>query len=172
MFFKFIQFVLIWGIVTSVVAQEFETQSQYLSGKQESLQIRVHIWGEVSKPGEYLVPDRTNILELISKAGGPTEFARLSNVTITHNYALLGLQQSQKKQVHAIDDAPERIETVNLEKYLRKKNSYINVPILFPGDVVTVKRNMRYNWKYVVQLARDAAIVASVYFWYRRASQE
>lgn len=172
MFFKFIQFAVIWGLVTSVAAQEFDTQSQYLSGKQEGLQIRVHIWGEVSKPGEYLVPDRTNILELISKAGGPTEFAKLSDVTITHNYALLGLQQSKSKHVQAIDDAPERIENVNLEKYLRKKNSYINVPTLFPGDVVTVKRNIWYNWKYVVQLARDVAIVASVYFWYKRASQE
>ena len=32
--------------------------------------------GEVQRPGEYASPMTTDVLELISKAGGPTEFAK------------------------------------------------------------------------------------------------
>ena len=48
------------------------------------LKVVVHIWGEVRSPGEYTVPAGTNILELISKAGGPTEYANMGKVKLTH----------------------------------------------------------------------------------------
>jgi hypothetical protein len=47
--------------------QEIIRKDQYQIGPDERLLITVHIWGEVRKPGEYLVPDDTDILELISK---------------------------------------------------------------------------------------------------------
>ncbi len=50
-------------------AQEKE---RYLLGDEQKLEMIVHVFGEVARPGEYRVADDTNVLELISKAGGPT----------------------------------------------------------------------------------------------------
>src|SRR6187455_903694 len=54
----------------------------YLLPQEQGLEMMVHILGEVQKPGEYRVPDNTDLLELLAKAGGPTEFANLSWVKI------------------------------------------------------------------------------------------
>ena len=42
----------------------------YLIPQEQGLEMLVHILGEVQKPGEYRVPDHTDVLELIAKAGG------------------------------------------------------------------------------------------------------
>ena len=54
----------------------------YLLGEEQRLEIVVHVLGEVERPGEYRVPDDTDVLEAVSKAGGPTEFAHLGNVSL------------------------------------------------------------------------------------------
>lgn len=64
----------------SVNAQE---KDRYVFGETGKLEMVVHIIGEVKRPGEYRVSDRTNLVELLSKAGGPTQFSKLSGVTIT-----------------------------------------------------------------------------------------
>ena len=48
----------------------------------EQLKIRTYIWGQVRNPGLYIVPDDTDLLTLISSAGGPTENAKLSKIRI------------------------------------------------------------------------------------------
>ncbi len=57
-----------------------QDQEKYLIGTEKKLEMIVHIMGEVGKPGEYRVEDNTNLVELISKAGGPTQFSSLSGV--------------------------------------------------------------------------------------------
>ena len=59
---------------------EREQNFRYENG---NLMIKVYIWGEVIRPGEYEVPEGADILELISKADGPTRSANLSKVKIT-----------------------------------------------------------------------------------------
>ena len=44
----------------------------------EQLKIRAYIWGQVKQPGLYIVPDNTDLLTLLSSAGGPTENDKLS----------------------------------------------------------------------------------------------
>lgn len=167
-------YVILSGLLFSekVIAQKLEPQAQYLSNTREGLQMRVHIWGEVNKPGEYLVDDNTNVLELISKAGGPTDFANLSNVTLTRTWLSPGRHHNGNSKSQLKEKAAARILIINLKKYLGNRDSYIKIPILLPGDVVTVNRNMWYSWNNIVQIARDLAIIASVYFWYRRAANE
>ena len=159
-------------ISKSVIGQNVDERARYLTSQKETLQMLVHIWGEVNKPGEYVVSDHTNVLELISKAGGPTEFAKLSNVTITRAFSSIGQSTYSNHPLQNKRMVTSRIEDVNLEKYLQKKNSTEPLPVLLPGDVVTVHKNLWYNWHNIVGVARDVAIVASVYFWYKRASNE
>src|SRR5688572_8546323 len=55
--------------------QQRPTDDKYILGAESRLEIVVHVLGEVERPGEYRVTDETDVLELISKAGGPTRFA-------------------------------------------------------------------------------------------------
>ena len=71
----FIYYSILYLPTIGLAQQQLIKKDQYQIGPDEKLLIRVHIFGEVQKPGEYLVPDDTDLLELISKAGGPTEFS-------------------------------------------------------------------------------------------------
>ena len=67
--------------------QELE---DYLLGEEQQLQIVVYILGAIDKPGEYRVSDNTDVVELIAKASGTTDFSNRSKVSITrHNSSLL-----------------------------------------------------------------------------------
>ena len=45
--------------------------AQYFLGTDDQLLIKVNVWGFVAKPGQYLVPSGTDLISLISFAGGP-----------------------------------------------------------------------------------------------------
>lgn len=151
-------------------------KENYLIGEEKNLEIIVHIWGEIRQPGEKRVPDGTNILELISKAGGPTEFSNLSKVTLFSNQnprlpegEKAVLNNSQDKFI--LKDLDELHQTgnaeINITKYLDKgKAQYL--PRLLPGDVVHVKRNVWYKWQTFIRVASQIAIIAQVWYWYSR----
>ena len=153
-------------------AQEKE---RYLLGDEQKLEMIVHVFGEVTRSGEYRVADDTNVLELISKAGGPTEFSKLSSVRLTRVQPLL-----QSSNRNGIDNSNgsfnsnyklgERVIKINLDKYLKEgKGSLLT---LQPGDVVFVPRNKWFRWRNVVAVARDLSVIASVYLIYIRAKND
>lgn len=149
-------------------------------------QIVVHIWGEVLRPGEYRVTDGTDILGLISKAGGPSESANLGKVRLTRtlNDGLSLTQYSPKNSTLKIADANltdqgdsrvqkqfvKRVIKLNINKYLETDSRINSLPVLQAGDVVYVPRNNLSTWKTFASIVRDVAIVANAYFWFRRAS--
>lgn len=155
--------------------QEVIKKDQYQIGPDERLLITVHIWGEVRNPGGYLVPDDTDMLELISKAGGPTEFSNLSNVKISRGLIEIanikqvsgekGRTSSGKKIFHK---NKKKVLKVNLKKLLDKENYHETLPILQPGDVIRVGRNAWYTWQTVIRVISQLAIVAQVWYWYNR----
>jgi hypothetical protein len=70
------------AVVLAAPPANAQDRPNYIVGEPQGLEMLVHIVGEVQRPGEYRVRDRTNLLELFSKAGGPTEFSKMSTVTI------------------------------------------------------------------------------------------
>ncbi|MGH7600898.1 MAG: SLBB domain-containing protein, partial [bacterium] len=56
--------------------------AQYYLGEQDELLIKVNIWGLVRRPGQYMVPKDTDLISLISFAGGPVEQARMKKIKI------------------------------------------------------------------------------------------
>jgi len=127
-------------------AQEEAAEKKYYLGTEQELMIRVHIWGEVHTPGEYLVPDGTTVLDLISKAGGPTEYASLHKVRITH----------------AVARSPRHL-ILDLKAYL-EKDDYGPPPVLLPGDVVQVPWNRWYRWTRLSRIASHLTTMVSIVY--------
>ncbi len=115
-----------------------------LSGT-EQLKIRTYIWGQVRKPGLYIVPDNTDLLTLMSSAGGPTENAKLSKIRIIRS-----------------TETNEEIIWVDIKEYLETGDTDI-IPILMPGDTVVVSGSTYYAFTKVVDWLSEIAIILSVY---------
>jgi protein involved in polysaccharide export with SLBB domain len=127
----------------------------------------VHIMGEVQKPGEYRVPDRTDVLELLSKAGGPTEYSSLSSVTVRRVMPIeaTGSRASARRETRL------SILKVDLGKAWDENNT-VPPPRLLPGDVVVVSRNSWFGYKRMATIVRDVAVIASTYLLYLRVVKE
>ncbi|NIR70384.1 hypothetical protein GWO43_11215, partial [candidate division KSB1 bacterium] len=140
-----------------------QEKEKYILGEEGQLEMVVHIIGEVKRPGEYRVTDNTNLMELISKAGGPTEFSNLTSVSITrvdHGLMANGNGKLLKEK--------NKIIKYNVKDYL-KKGVDTQPPALKPGDIVLVPRNSWRAWRNAFTVIRDLSVIASVYFLYRRS---
>jgi len=165
--------VVVNSIYTLLFAQDIVQKDQYIIGDDGKLQFSVHIWGEVARPGEYLVPDKTDILELISKAGGPTEFSNLKNVSIT--IWLLRFTDKDIKSANiniskfkSGNKSLKSVTKINLKKMLENEDYGKLLPILHPGDVVIVGKNTWYKWQTVIRVVSQLAIVAQVWWYWSR----
>jgi hypothetical protein len=103
-------------------ATDESRRSQYYLrlGTEDVLQFYVHVWGQVGKPGLYLVSDGTDVIGLLSLAGGPTEDAKLEKITLVRAAA-------GKKGAISVD----------LKRYTHS-GDYAGIPVLEPGDTVVV----------------------------------
>ena len=111
----------------------------------EQLKIRTYIWGQVRNPGLYIVPDDTDLLTLISSAGGPTENAKLSKIRIIRSTA-----------------EGEKVIWVDLKEYLETGQAEL-IPILKPGDTVIVSGSTYYAFTKAVNWLSQIAVMLSVY---------
>ena len=149
--------------------------SDYMLGAEQRLQMVVYVIGEVQRPGEYSVPDNTNVLELLSKAGGGTTLADMSDVSITHQaeqpeMALAAAHGAgSSTDGNAAGRPEEKVLRINVDEYLRRGSDQ-PLPALRPGDVVKVPKNSVNTWRNVSAVLRDLALVASTYFLYLRVT--
>jgi len=139
----------------------------YLLPQEQGLEMIVHIMGEVQKPGEYRVPDRTDVLELLSKAGGPTEYSSLGSITVRRVMPVEGTGSRTSPR----RDTKVSVLRVDL-KDAWKENDAVLPPRLLPGDVVVVSRNSWFGYKRLATIVRDIAVIASTYLLYLRVVKE
>ncbi|MBC8312671.1 MAG: SLBB domain-containing protein [Candidatus Cloacimonetes bacterium] len=116
-------------------------------GKTEQLKIYTYIWGRVRNPGLYIVPDDTDLIALISLAGGPTDGAKLSRIRIIHSGA---------------NGESEDVVWINLKKFIDDGDSS-DIPVLRPGDTVIVSGTTFYGAAKVADFLSKIAVVLSVY---------
>ena len=121
-------------------------QEEYGFQRDSRLLIEVHVWGEVNRPGLHRVPDGSTVLDAISLAGGPTQFASVSKIRLTR-----------------AGNAGQRSERINIDRYAEGREDS-QPPVLRPGDMITVPRNARFFWKDAVQILADIAIIVNVYY--------
>lgn len=122
--------------------------AQYFLGDSNELLVPVNIWGFVEKPGQYMVPHNTDLISLMSYAGGPKEGAKISSVKIVRSDAQRG----------------NRVFNINVKEYLDSGNPQL-IPILRPGDTVIVKGST-FNWiqKFLSFLSSLVVFAQIVYF--------
>ncbi|MGH7450073.1 MAG: SLBB domain-containing protein [bacterium] len=127
--------------------------AQYYLGEQDELLIKVNIWGLVRRPGQYMVPKDTDLISLISFAGGPLDQARMKKVKVIRasapaamsNGKALGANSNElmlaSRTGGAAINAPstpvQQVIEVNVKKYLETGQQSL-IPELQPGDTIVV----------------------------------
>lgn len=92
----------------------------FISGAQVGdVLIKINLWGAVHKPGIHRVPSKTDLLSLMSYAGGPKDNAILDEITIKRDVG-----------------KTRKLITVNLEE-LVKGASHHHIE-LAPNDVIVI----------------------------------
>ena len=99
---------------------------------------RVHIFGDVRRPGSFPYSPMRRLVDYLGDAGGPTERARLSEVSVVRGP--LGSPQ---------------ITRFNAERAIRGGSTDGN-PELMPGDIVFVPQKFISNWRDGMQLLFSA----------------
>ena len=84
----------------------------------------VNLWGEVPQQGVYVVSTSTDIIQLLSYAGGPKEESDLEEVLV--------YRASGKKEIKA-----RTLKTINVRDILEGKSQSV---LLTPGDMIVVKK--------------------------------
>ncbi|MCK4306866.1 SLBB domain-containing protein [candidate division WOR-3 bacterium] len=115
----------------------------YLGGVGE-LQIKVSIWGEIVSPGLYSIPDGTDLVTLLSLAGGPMKGANLSRVKVIHSFPT------------------PSVVTVNLSDFFKTGNRE-NIPIMKPGDMVRINQTFFSRVKGFTHNITETTLVVLVY---------
>jgi hypothetical protein len=121
--------------------------AQYYLGTEDELLVPVQIWGFVRQPGQYMVPNNTDLITLLSYAGGPTEFAKLGKIEIVRSDAKLG----------------NMVIPVNVKKYLESANPIL-IPQLRPGDTVVVKGTTFYWISRFFEFLGKLTVFAQIFY--------
>lgn len=125
--------------------RDMETASQYYleRGTESKLMMKVNVWGAVQKPGSQYVPDGTDLISVLSAAGGPIEGAKLSKVRLVRNF------NGEKQSV-----------VINVNRCLKKGDIEI-LPEIKPGDTVIVPKSKAFFGKFL-GIIYNVAVITSV----------
>jgi len=118
-----------------------------LSTTSDALLMTVKVWGEVQKPGLYDIPIGTDLVELISSAGGPKDTAQLSKIKIIH-----GSKQDQQSQV----------SKVNVKEFLDTGDNSL-IPEIKPNDTIIVP--MKPSQYIRISLSWTQQLIALISAW-------
>jgi hypothetical protein len=124
---------------------DLRTASQYYleRGTESKLMMKVNVWGAVQEPGSQYVPDGTDLISVLSAAGGPVEGAKLSKVRLVRNF-------NGEKQNTMID----------LNRCL-KKGEVATLPEIKPGDTIIIPKS-RVSFGKAIGVVYHIAVIASV----------
>lgn len=96
--------------------------SEYISGNYPgAVLMPVNLWGAIAKPGIHHVPTRTDLISLLSLAGGPVGEAELSDITIKRR-----------------SSGDEKVLEFDAEEMLTRPGKHS--PVLEANDIIVVPR--------------------------------
>lgn len=103
-----------------------------------TLNIKVAVWGFVKYPGKYIIPMESNVYDLLSYAGGPSEDAHLDDLRI----------------FRTMEDSSREMMKFNYNDLLWDENlkEFKNAPGLDAGDILLVPGSQRLYFKDYLQI--------------------
>lgn len=137
-----------------------KTGAQYYLGSSDELLMKVNIWGFVRNPGQYLVPTDTDLISLISFAGGPAEEAKIKNIKLIRATGHNGTNGN---------GSFKKVINVNVEKYIKTGNDDL-IPALLPDDTIVISGSTLHFVGKFFDFAAKLAVVAQIYFWVQVAN--
>jgi protein involved in polysaccharide export with SLBB domain len=123
----------------------YATPANFIVAKPGELSMQVNVWGLVNHPGRYEVSITTDLVQLVSYAGGPQADAKLDAVKITRFL----------KTESGISKAEI---VVNLEDLYRTNEASL---ILQPGDTIFMDHSNWTTIRDVISLVTTAAVVTA-----------
>jgi hypothetical protein len=114
---------------------------QYVYGDNERVKIAVNVWGQVERPGSYLVPDDTDLVTLLSLAGGPTPMANLKTVKVAR-----------------FSGPSPQTQSIDLQEMIDSPTG--PPPGLLPGDTISVAKRSSTTWGSVLRTVYELALAA------------
>ncbi len=128
------------------VRSNISAGNYYYVSKPGELTMEVNIWGSVRSPGRYEVPISTNLVQLVSYAGGPTQDAVLDEVRVTR------FSKNPSGQLVA------ELHTVNLEDLSKASQAGL---ILLAGDTIYMDHSSWATFRDVFSVVTTVALVTS-----------
>ncbi len=110
-------------------------------GRSEAPVFKYYVWGQVRSPGAHNLGASPDLLELLSAAGGPTQYADVSHVVL--------IRATTQQRV-----------TINLKTMLFSGQ----VVSLSPGDVVLVPNSAWYSIREYVSITTTVVSFATLVF--------
>lgn len=138
----------------------YSNAAAFVFASGEGINIEVGLWGHIGKPGLYRVPHTTDLVSLISLAGGPNESARLNEIRI-----LRVVRNSPDEQ------GDQRILIVDLESFIETGRRE-DIPVLLPGDVIVISGSIYMVFKDFLGIVRDMALILNTIYLINRISKE
>ena len=115
--------------------------AQYFLGTGDEILIKVNVLGFVQRPGQYLVPRHTDLLSLISFAGGFQQGAKLTKIQIIRKGVLDVSGNGRSGQ-----QSKDKIMAVNVKHYFESGKAD-EIPTLQAGDMVLVTQSSGSKFK-------------------------
>lgn len=132
------------GTEQDEVPKSSNSGAQYYLGSEDELVIKVNVWGFVSKPGQYLVPNNTDLVSLLSYVGGPLENANLKHIKLIRT-----------------SDKAEKVLRINVSEYLKNGNRKL-IPKLLPEDTIIVPASKWYYVNKFFDFSSRVAIIVQI----------
>lgn len=119
--------------------------SYFYVARPNEMTMQINIWGFVQNPGRYEVNTSTDLIQLLSYAGGPTNDADIEDVRITRIVRRDGILSTKEMRV-------------NLRKMDRLEETKI---MLQPGDTIYMDHTSWLTVRDIVSVVTTAAIVTA-----------
>lgn len=152
--------ILLTGALAPLQAQEtgsldLNRAAQYFLGSGDEILIKVNVLGYIQRPGQYLVPRHTDLISLISFAGGFRPGAKMTQVRILRKAGM------EKNNGGTGENAEEEILSINVKRYFESGQSR-EIPTLEAGDTVLVLQSAGSKFRGVIGITSVVSVIAVV----------
>ena len=102
--------------------------------------------GAIANPGRYAFNNSMTVLDLLAEAGGPTENAYLSEITVINKTQTSG---------------PDSSQSFDLEAFV-KEPQFERLPVIRAGDTLYIPDITQSNWHVFINGVTDVFKILSV----------